>query len=273
MILNPCNAPSILENYMATLVGTDSYVERSSRALLISTETHLEFQCVGNPLYMRIYFLTPRQSDVSGRSGGVPANASTIGTLLTNDDSIYAPGGSLATNLQQTLYDSPSVCREYQILRVTKWKNLSPIKNKLYRVKLRATYPKILDAGYDKIGSLWLYLKGSVIPVVEFKGFQGDDLQQVVTCLNVPANSGTNAYNATFGVGTTPGTTDSRFASENSATHINVSSSVLTVRRYDKANLKLESDEVREINTVSDVAPSGTKPYFNAPLMTSYTAA
>lgn len=274
MILKPCNDPSILELYLTTLVGTDGFVEKSGRALVVNLETILELTCGGNPMSYRINWLTPRQSKATMRQGGIPKSASTIATLLTSDDTLYGQTLSLATSLQNTIYDSPSVCREY-VISTGKWKRLELNAGYPHRIKMTSKFPKILDSGVDKIGDVWLYLKGTRIPVIEFKGFTGFDVPNIVTNISVPAaNAPLTQYDLTVGANTTATTgVGNIFRQDTTATHLGVSSSSLFVRRYDKVDLKIISDETREISNVNDVTPSSTKPFINMPLMSGYQAA
>jgi len=257
LVLQPVNDPQIIEKWLTVLVGIDSYVEKTSRAINCGMETTLEFIPLGNPLYYRINWLYPRR-------GGVPKSASTIPTLLTNDDTQYGQTTSLATSLMNSLYDSPSVTRNYRI-KTTRWKKLGPVTTGIHRYKMFSKNPKYFDNGSDTIGNEWLYLAGTHVPVIEFKGFQGDDSIQFNNTLNVPAtNNVLTAYQDVIG-----GT----MTTESLPTHINVASSVLCIRRYDRINVKLANDEVREVYNVIDVAPNGNKPILNTPFIQSYLAA
>lgn len=271
LVLDPCNGVTQLENYIAALVGTDGYVEQQSRCVLDSTETHLEFYTDSNPGYIRFYYLRARQSKTGTNSGGVPAGASSIGTLLTNDDSEYKQAISLATSLQNTLFDSPSVTREYQILKCTKWRKLTPLENQPIRLKMRATYPKVLDSGSDKISTLWRYVKGSVIIVAEFKGFMGHDVATVVPPTYIESVPNTNNALTAYTVPVTEQTIGN-FSTDSTNSHMNSSAITIRVRRYDRGCLRLESDEVREIANVLDVTPSGTRPVYVSRTIDNYQA-
>jgi hypothetical protein len=246
---------------MTTLVSTDGYVEKSSRAFLIkSTKIH-EIYCAGAPCDVRIYFLTPRISKASASCGGIPASASGILTLLTKDDTTYGQAISLATSLQNTLFDSPSLVRAYKIIKVTPWKRLDPVKNKVWRFTQTSTYPKLLDSGSDKLSDLWLYLPKSVIPIIEFRGFMGTEVNQMLLSHNTDAFVVGNAY-TTNDLG--------KINTETTATHLNVSKAAIIVRTTSIGDLKLESDETREISNVLDVTPSGVQPNYFSTAVTGY---
>lgn len=57
---------------------------------------------------------------------------------------------------------------------------------------------------------------------------------------------------------------------ETTATHLNVSKAAIIVRTTSIGDLKLESDETREISNVLDVTPSGVQPNYFSTAVTGY---
>jgi len=262
VVLPPANSVTTLTNFITTLVGTDGYVEKSGKAYLIRVSAMYEFMSTGAPLDVRIYWLTPRSNPATAHCGGVPASASGILSLLTADDTVYGQALSLGTSLQNTLFDSPSVVRNYKIVKVTKWHRLDNVKNKTWKVTSTAHIPKVLDAGADKLSTLWLYLPGSMIPVVEFKGFMGTDTNQFVTRQVVP---NTNAPLVAYDIDQV-----GKIQTDTTATHMTNSKCTMMIRTTSRGDLKLMSDETREVSNVLDVTPADTNPIYIAPLMASY---
>lgn len=267
LVLAPANDVTSLENYIATLVGTDSYVEKTSRAEVRRLWKTFEIHANGNPGYIRMYWLTPRNNPATGTAGAISSGASSISTLITNDDTLYAEGGSLATNLHNTLYDVPSVVRDYKILKCTKWKKLSPVNNKPITFRQIARYPKIFDAGGDTFSTKWKYLPKTVIPIIEMKGYGGMDGSGVVN----PGYTYPNTNNTLTQYTITEPTTGGQFSRDaNGATHFNVSAFDIVVRIINGCDLALLNDEVREINTHTDTAPTGVAPIYIAPRIEAY---
>lgn len=272
LVLAPANDVTTVETYISSLVTTDSYVEKTSRASVKQFWKTYEFHANGNPGYVRVYWLTPRNNPASGTAGAISSGASSISSLITADDTAYAPGGSLATNLENTLFDSPSVVRDYKIIKVTKWKKLSPVNNQTFRIKQTAHYPRILDAGADILSTKWRYLPKTVIPVVELKGYGGMDASYVINpSVAVPANSGTSSYTLRED-GTVLAQLGAFAKDSGGVTHWNVSAFTLMVRIQNGCDLQLLSDEVREIRVTDDTAPTNSVPIYVAPRLEAYLA-
>lgn len=268
LVLPPANDVTTCENYIATLVGTDGFQEKSSKAVVRNLTKTYEFHANGNPGYMRIYWLVPRNNPDTATSGAISSGASSIASLITADNTTYVPGISLATNLETTLFDCPSIVRDYKIIKVTKWRKLSPVNNQAFTVKQKARYPKIFDAGSDKLSTKWLYLPGSVIPVVEMKGYMGMDGNYVINpAERVPATNNTLTQ---YDIQETVSNLGSFGADPNGVTHLNVSPFSLMVRIMSRCDLTLLSDETREVNSVLDTTPNGGRPYLIAPRVEAY---
>jgi len=269
LVLAPANDVTQVENYLTSLSGTDNFAEQTSRAVVKRMWATYEFHADGNPMFMRIYWLTPRNNPASSTAGAISSGASSLSSLLTGDDSDYKEGGSLATNYMNTLFDSPSVVRDYKIVKVTKWRSLTVRNNQNFTVKSKARYPKILDAGHDKLSTKWQYLPGAMIPVVEFKGFGGMDASYVQNpATTVPnTNNVLTAYNITEASNTGSFSRDS-----GGGTHYNIAPSNLIVRIIRGCDLTILSDEVREIQRVIDTTPTGSNPVYIAPRLEAYVA-
>lgn len=219
-------------------------------------------------MFIRAYFLKPRYSKAAGRCGGVPASSSSISALIAADNTTYG-GTTLQTNLQNSLFDSPSVVREYKIVRTTKWRFLKDGKS--WKISQRATTPKMLDSGSDTLSTLWRYLPTNVIIVLEFKGFMGNDVAQIVET-NTTAVPNTNNVLVAYNDTTTTAAVYQTDTVGNIPTHTNVASCMLSIRVYQRGDLKLESDETREIGYTVDTTPNGNKPYITRPLQVSVLA-
>lgn len=138
---------------------------------------------------------------------------------------------------------------------------------------MSASYPKVLDSGSDTWANLWRYVKGSVICVMQLKGFVGTDASTWTPQTMAAAVPNTNNALTAYSIPTTISAYGG-INSETIATHWSNSSASVLIKEYFKSDLKLMSDMVREVNFTRDTAVSATKPNYNARgAITTYIAA